>query len=80
MYSKAFRALMVKKMADPDGPSPMSIAKEIGVSRSTLYRWASEIDIVDVVDQPEPPGVSLIANAMMNMWFGYMGSMSMASR
>jgi len=52
MYSKAFRALMVKKMADPDGPSQMSIAKEIGVSRSTLYRWASEIDTVDVVNQP----------------------------
>jgi transposase-like protein len=64
MYSKAFRALMVKKMADPDGPSPMSIARDIGVSRSTLYRWASEIDTVDVVDQPEPPS---FANSMQRM-------------
>ena len=55
MYTKAFKALMVKKMADPSGPGPQGIADEVGVSRSTLYRWASQIDTVDVVDQPEPP-------------------------
>ena len=54
MYTKAFKALMVKKMADPSGPGPKGIADEVGVSRSTLYRWASQIDTVDVVDQPEP--------------------------
>jgi transposase len=36
-YSPAFRALMIQKMADPDGPSPVSLADEIGVSRSSLY-------------------------------------------
>ena len=67
MYSKAFRALMVRKMADPSGPSPMSMAREIGVSRSTLYRWASETDSVDVVDQPEPPSFSKSMQRMSNV-------------
>jgi transposase-like protein len=53
MYTKAFKALMVRKMADPGGASPHKIAKEIGVSRSTLYRWSTEIDIVDVAEQPD---------------------------
>jgi hypothetical protein len=44
MYSKAFRALMIQKMTDPEGPSPVSLAEEIGVSRSSLYRWVSEAD------------------------------------
>jgi len=34
-YSPAFRALMIQKtMTDPDGPSPISLADEIGVSRN----------------------------------------------
>ena len=48
MYAKAFKVLMVRKMADPDGTTPRKIAKKIGVSSSTLYRWANRIDIVDV--------------------------------
>lgn len=67
MYSKAFKALMVRKMADPNGPSPMSMARDIGVSRSTLYRWASETDTLDVVDQPEPPSFSKSMQRMSNV-------------
>ncbi|ABA89740.1 helix-turn-helix protein of unknown function of ISPca19 [Syntrophotalea carbinolica DSM 2380] len=58
MYSKSFRALMIRKLADPDSLGPMSIAKENGVSRSTLYRWMSETDTVDVAEQPDPPSFS----------------------
>jgi transposase len=39
MYSKAFKALMVRKMTDPTGPGATALAEEIGVSISTLYRW-----------------------------------------
>lgn len=49
---------MVRKVADPKGASTTSIAQEAGVSRSTLYRWMSETDTVDVADQPDPPAFS----------------------
>ena len=55
MYSKAFRALMIQKMTDPVRPSPVSLANDIGVSRSTLYRWASEADPLDLSVSSEPP-------------------------
>ncbi len=44
MYSKAFRTLMVQKMTSPDRPDVESLAAEVGVPRSTLYRWVSNID------------------------------------
>ena len=44
MYSKAFRTLMVQKMTSPDRPDVESLAAEVGVPRSTLYRWVSDID------------------------------------
>jgi len=49
---------MVRKAADPNGATATSIAQEAGVSRSTLYRWMSETDTVDVADQPDPPSFS----------------------
>ena len=67
MYTKSFKALMVRKMADPSGPSPIAIAKDIGVSQSTLYRWASETDTVDVAELPEPPTFSKSMQRMSNM-------------
>ena len=35
---------MVQKMCDPHRTDAQSLADEIGVSRSTLYRWVSEAD------------------------------------
>ena len=67
MYSKAFKTLMVRKMTDPNGPGATSIANEIGVSQSTLYRWASETDTVDIAELPEPPTFSLSMKRMTNM-------------
>ena len=67
MYTKSFKALMVRKMADPNGPSPIAIAKDIGVSQSTLYRWASETDTVDVAELSEPPTFSKSMQRMSNM-------------
>lgn len=49
---------MVRKMADPTGPGATALAEEIGVSQSTLYRWVSETDTVDVADVPDPPSFS----------------------
>jgi transposase len=67
MYTKAFKSLMVRKMTDPNGPGATAIAKEIGVSQSTLYRWASETDTVDVVELPEPPTFSMSMKRMSIM-------------
>lgn len=41
-YSKAFRTLMVQKMTTPPRPDVEALAAEVGVSRSTLYRWVSD--------------------------------------
>ncbi len=67
MYSKSFRALMVRKIADPNGPGIESIAKEIGVSRASLYRWVSKADSLDVAVQPEPPSFSISMKRMSAM-------------
>ena len=58
---------MVKKMAGPRGPGPKGVANEVGVSRSTLYRWASELDTVDIVDQPEPPAFAKSMEKMIKV-------------
>jgi len=54
MYSPAFRTLMIQKMSDPQRPSPQALAKEIGVSRSTLYRWVSEAGNLELQGSAEP--------------------------
>ena len=66
-YSPAFRALMIQKMTDPDGPSPVSLANEIGVSRSSLYRWVSESDTFDLAVNPEPPSFTESMRRLSNM-------------
>jgi len=38
-YSAGFRASMVQRLADPQGPSAAELAREVGVSQSTLSRW-----------------------------------------
>jgi transposase-like protein len=55
VYSKAFKALMVRKMIDPSGPGATALAEVIGVSISTFYRWVSETGTVDVANVPDPP-------------------------
>jgi transposase len=42
MYSKAFRTLMVQKMTSPDRPDVVTLSTELGIPRSTLYRWVSD--------------------------------------
>jgi hypothetical protein len=66
-YSPAFRALMVQKMTDPDGPSPVSLADDLGVSRSSLYRWVSEAVTLDIPDPAEPPSFAESMNRLSNM-------------
>jgi len=67
MYSKAFRTLMIQKMTDPDGPSPVSLADDIGVSRSSLYRWVSEADTLDIVVNSEPSSFTESMQRLSNM-------------
>lgn len=66
-YSPAFRALMIQKMTDPDGPSPITLADEIGVSRSSLYRWVSEADTLDIPVSTEPPSFAESMKRLSNM-------------
>ena len=67
MYSKAFKALMIRKLADPNGPSREALAKEIGISCSSLYRWVKQADTVDVAGQPDPPSFSQSMQRMSAM-------------
>lgn len=38
-YSQTFKSTMVRKLADPCGPSANQLAAEVGVHQSTLSRW-----------------------------------------
>lgn len=66
-YSPAFRTLMIQKMTDPDGPSPTSLAEDIGVSISSLYRWVSEADTLDLPVPAEPPSFAESMKRLTNM-------------
>ena len=67
MYSKAFRALMIQKMTDPERPAAQSLAEDIGVSRSTLYRWVSEADTLEIGSNVEPPTFTESMQRLTNM-------------
>jgi len=42
-------------MTDPKGLSPVLLADEIGVSRSSSYRWISAANLLDIAVNAEPP-------------------------
>lgn len=67
MYSKAFRALMIQKMTDPERPSQVSLADDFGVSRSSLYRCVSEADTLDIVANAEQPSFTESLQRLSNM-------------
>jgi transposase-like protein len=67
MYSKAFRALMIQKMTDPQRPAAQSLADEIGVSRASLYRWVSKADTVDIAVNAEAPSFTESMQRLTNM-------------
>jgi transposase-like protein len=67
MYSKAFRALMIQKMTDPQRPAAQSLADEIGVSRASLYRWVSEADTLEIAVNAEPPSFTESMQRLTNM-------------
>lgn len=39
-YTEAFKAQMVRRMMGPDAVNPTRLAKKVGVSQSTLAKWA----------------------------------------
>jgi transposase len=41
-YNGRFKAAMVEKLTGPDADSATSLAREVGVSQSTLSRWVRE--------------------------------------
>lgn len=57
MYSGKFKDRMVRRMAEPSGVSASALAREVGVSKSTLCRWLRDSvigvsDRNDVEDKP----------------------------
>ena len=55
MYSKAFRTLMVQKMTSPNRPDVVTLSAELGVPRSTLYRWVSDAGkLIPQIDAERP--------------------------
>lgn len=56
MYSKAFRTLIVQKMTSPNRPDVVALAEEVGVPRSTLYRWVADAGkLIPQVEVAPPP-------------------------
>ncbi|MBU8923084.1 MAG: transposase [Bacteroidales bacterium] len=47
--------------------SPVSLANEIGVSRSSLYRWVSEADTLEMAVNSEPPSFTESMQRLSNM-------------
>ena len=58
MYSKAFRTLMVQKMTSPDRPDVVTLSAELGVPRSTLYRWVNDAGKLIPPAHPEVPTIA----------------------
>jgi transposase len=50
-YSTTFKRAMVKKLAGPDQRTATTLAKETGVSQSTLSRWLREAGSVPVMSE-----------------------------
>ena len=48
-YSGAFKARMVKKMSEAGAVSPYTLAGEVGISESSLYRWKEQAGTVGAV-------------------------------
>jgi transposase-like protein len=48
---------MVQKMTAPDRSEVTNLAAEVGVSRSSLYRWASEADTLFPIDIEQPSSI-----------------------
>ena len=56
MYSKAFRTLIVQKMTSPSRPDVVVLAEEVGVPRSTLYRWVADAGkLIPQIEVNTPP-------------------------
>lgn len=51
-YSEAFKAKMVQKMTLPGGPSATALARQIGISQSTLSRWCRRAATVGTMNKP----------------------------
>jgi transposase-like protein len=58
---------MIQKMTDSDEPSPVFLANEIVVSHSSLYRWVSEADTLDIAVNSEPPSFTESLQRLTNM-------------
>ena len=50
-YSGAFKARMVKKMSEAGAVSPYTLAGEVGISESSLYRWKEQAGTVGAVSK-----------------------------
>jgi transposase len=51
-YSEALKRDVVRKMLPPNGRRAMELAAELGVSKTTLWRWRHEARTIGVMDKP----------------------------
>lgn len=71
-YSDKFKARVVARMAGPSGVPPSVLAEEVGVAKSTLWRWANarlpaamEADDDDDVVTPSRPDLDALDRARL---------------
>jgi len=51
-YTEGFKARMIERMAGPEGISATALAKEVGVTQSTLSRWLRQRSLAGMNDEP----------------------------
>ncbi|MEK7234801.1 MAG: hypothetical protein AAB268_13380 [Elusimicrobiota bacterium] len=57
-YTEAFKAQMVRRMMGPDAVNPTRLSKKVGVSQSTLSKWAKgAVTLVAMDEKAEEKGV-----------------------
>ena len=64
VYSAKFKARMVQRMSPPDAETGMAVAKDTGVSKSSLSKWLNEARSLARMKKNDPPSAPSEAASM----------------